>query len=65
MSTLEETIQFIEEELRLARIEHNTITGEMQVAQCAKAKITGWRELRDRCQKRIERMEKFLASPRG
>jgi hypothetical protein len=64
-STAEEAIQFIDEELRLAHIELNTITGEMLVAQDKKAKMTGWRDLRARCQKRIERMETFLKGARS
>jgi hypothetical protein len=58
-------IDFLEEELRQANIELNTLTGELCLAQNSKVKVTPWRDARDRCRTRIARMETFLASIRG
>lgn len=65
MNVPDSVIQFIEEEVRQANIEFNTLTGEMLEAQDKKAKLTGWRDARERCKKRIQRMERFLAELRA
>lgn len=60
-----DVIAFLEEELRQAQIEFSTLTGEMLEAQDKKAKAGGWRDARTRAQKRIARLEKFLAELRA